>query len=72
MGRQPRSGDIPWLSAHSILNWIGGDTSMLDLSRQMSSLLSDIFEEIRGLRKDLSESLKIAARIRQVALTLPQ
>src|SRR5581483_3541415 len=29
MGRQPRSGDIPWLSAHSILNWIGGDTSML-------------------------------------------
>ena len=26
MGRQPRSGDIPWLSAHSILNWIGGDT----------------------------------------------
>ena len=31
---------------------------MLDLSRQMSSNLSDIFEEIRGLRKDLSESLK--------------
>jgi hypothetical protein len=31
---------------------------MLDLSRQMSSLLSDIFEEIRGPRKDLSESLK--------------
>jgi hypothetical protein len=31
MGRQPRSGDIPWLSAHSILNWIGGDTSMLIL-----------------------------------------
>jgi hypothetical protein len=29
MGRQPRSGDIPWLSAHSILNWIGGDISML-------------------------------------------
>lgn len=26
MGRQPRSGDFPWLSAHSILNWIGGDT----------------------------------------------
>ena len=25
MGRQPRSGDSPWLSAHSILNWIGGD-----------------------------------------------
>ncbi len=25
MGRQPRSGDIPWLSAHSILNRIGGD-----------------------------------------------
>src|ERR1700685_2134827 len=31
MGRQPRSGDIPWLSAHSILNWIGGDSSMLVL-----------------------------------------
>jgi len=58
MGRQPRSGDIPWLSAHSILNWIGGDISMLDLSGQMSSNLSDIFEENRGLRKDLSASLK--------------
>ena len=31
MGRRPRSGDIPWLPAHSILNWIGGDTYMLDL-----------------------------------------
>ncbi len=31
---------------------------MLDLSRQMSSVLSGIFEENRGLRKDLSESLK--------------
>jgi hypothetical protein len=31
MGRQPRSGDIPWLTAHSILNWIGGDTAMLIL-----------------------------------------
>jgi hypothetical protein len=31
---------------------------MLDLSRQMSSLLSDIFEVIRGLRQDLSRSLK--------------
>ena len=30
MGRQPRSGDFPWLSAHSILNWIGGDRSMVD------------------------------------------
>jgi len=29
MGRQPRSGDIPWLSAHSILNWIGGDALMV-------------------------------------------
>ena len=58
MGRQPRSGDIPWLSAHSILNWIGGDTSMLDLSRQMSSVLSDIFEENRGLREYLFESPK--------------
>jgi len=44
---------------------------MLDLSRQMSSLLSDIFEENRGLRKDLSEP-KIAPRIHRVALTLPQ
>src|SRR6266566_1385776 len=43
MGRQPRSGDFPWLSAHSILNWIGGDTSMLDPSAQMSSILSFIF-----------------------------
>jgi len=31
MGRQPRSGDIPWLAAHSILNWIGGDIYMLIL-----------------------------------------
>ena len=31
---------------------------MLDLSRQMSSNLSDIFEENRGLRKDRPESLK--------------
>jgi hypothetical protein len=29
MGRQPRSGDIPWLTAHSILNWIGGDVFMV-------------------------------------------
>ena len=36
MGRQPRSGDIPWLAAHSILNWIGGDTSMLVLFTGMS------------------------------------
>jgi hypothetical protein len=36
MGRQPRSGDIPWLSAHSILNWIGGDVSMLDPFPRMS------------------------------------
>ena len=40
MGLQPRSGDIPWLSAHSILNWIGGDTSMLDPSSKKSSNLS--------------------------------
>src|SRR5436309_1331623 len=39
MGRQPRSGDIPWLSAHSILNWIGGDVSMLILSRPKSSVI---------------------------------
>jgi hypothetical protein len=38
MGRQPRSGDIPWLSAHSILNWIGGDTSMLILLLGKSSI----------------------------------
>jgi Na+/proline symporter len=38
MGRQPRSGDIPWLSAHSILNWIGGDIYMLILSAGMSSI----------------------------------
>jgi len=37
MGRQPRSGDFPWLSAHSILNWIGGDTSMVDRFSQKSS-----------------------------------
>src|SRR5258707_10774342 len=30
MGRRPRSGDISWLPAHSILKWIGGDTYMLD------------------------------------------
>ena len=36
MGRQPRSGDIPWLSAHSILNWIGGDNSMLVLFTRKS------------------------------------
>jgi hypothetical protein len=29
MGRRPRSGDIPWPPAHSILNWIGGDIYML-------------------------------------------
>jgi hypothetical protein len=31
---------------------------MLDLSRQMSSNLSDFFEENRGIRKYLSERLK--------------
>jgi len=30
MGQLPGSGDISWLPAHSILKWIGGDTSMLD------------------------------------------
>src|SRR5213078_4486649 len=48
MGRQPRSGDFPWLSAHSILNWIGGDISMLDSSIQMSSILSFIFLWLAG------------------------
>ena len=36
MGRQPRSGDLSWLSAHSILNWIGGDIYMVDPSNLMS------------------------------------
>jgi hypothetical protein len=39
MGRQPRSGDIPWLSAHSILNWIGGDALMLILFWLKSSAM---------------------------------
>jgi len=39
MGRQPRSGDIPWLSAHSILNWIGGDALMLILFSTKSSAI---------------------------------
>ena len=39
MGRQPKSGDIPWLSAHSILNWIGGDKSMLVLFWLKSSAM---------------------------------
>jgi hypothetical protein len=47
MGRQPRSGDSPWLSAHSILNWIGGDIPMLDRLSQKSSVLSSIL--LKGL-----------------------
>ena len=39
MGRQPRSGDIPWLSAHSTLNWIGGDIYMLILWGVKSSVI---------------------------------
>src|SRR5215472_2236699 len=39
MGRQPRSGDFPWPSAHSILNWIGGDKYMLALFWTKSSLM---------------------------------
>ena len=39
MGRQPRSGDIPWLAAHSTLNWIGGDSFMLDPLSQKSSIV---------------------------------
>src|SRR5260221_5298923 len=42
MGQRPRSGDIPWLPAHSILNWIGGDTSMLDLSLAKSRLDAEL------------------------------
>jgi hypothetical protein len=45
MGRQPRSGDIPWLSAHSILNWIGGDIYILDPSAEKSSILSAILRK---------------------------
>lgn len=30
MGQRPGSGDISRLPTHSILKWIGGDTSMLD------------------------------------------
>src|ERR1700686_1811646 len=48
MGRQPRSGDIPWLSAHSILNWIGGDMSMLVLFWLKSSAMC------RNLRRALT------------------
>jgi len=36
MGQPPGSGDISWLPAHSILKWIGGDTSMLDPLLRMS------------------------------------
>ena len=43
MGRQPRSGDIPWLSAHSILNWIGGDVSMLAPFWRKSRFFPSIF-----------------------------
>jgi hypothetical protein len=41
MGQRPRSGDIPWLPAHSILKWIGGDISMLDPLGRMSSANSE-------------------------------
>jgi hypothetical protein len=40
MGRQPKSGDFSWLSAHSILNWIGGDVYILIPSPQMSRTTS--------------------------------
>jgi hypothetical protein len=46
MGRQPRSGDIPWLSAHSILNWIGGDTAILNLFAAKSR---NIYRNLRML-----------------------
>jgi hypothetical protein len=61
MGRQPRSGDIPWLSAHSILNWIGGDTSMLDLLCQMSSSLSVIF--LTAARADFNPEIAAANQL---------
>src|SRR5215831_10790965 len=59
MGRQPRSGDIPWLSAHSILNWIGGDISMLFLFTAKSRGFCRILRAILVLcilwqNKDLS------------------
>jgi hypothetical protein len=57
MGRQPRSGDIPWLTAHSILNWIGGDISMVTLlsrksrtmCRNLQCGIGSVFERLRPL-----------------------
>src|SRR5450631_3025611 len=51
MGRQPRSGDIPWLSAHSTLNWIGGDNFMLDPFAQKSRVLSRLLARPRHCPK---------------------
>jgi hypothetical protein len=51
MGRQPRSGDIPWLSAHSTLNWIGGDKFMLDPFAQKSRVLSRLLASARHCPK---------------------
>jgi len=49
MGRQPRSGDIPWLQAHSILNWIGGDTPMLILFPWMSRFCCRFLRRVKSL-----------------------
>jgi len=57
MGRQPRSGDIPWLSAHSILNWIGGDISMLFLFGLKSSVIC------RNLRVDSGLAWRVLSPI---------
>jgi len=48
MGRQPRSGDLSWLSAHSILNWIGGDIYMVDPWGEMSRISWGFFRDECG------------------------
>src|ERR1051326_2630378 len=37
MGQRPRRGDIPWLPAHSILNWPRSDTSCSHLLPEVMS-----------------------------------
>ena len=52
MGRQPRSGDIPWLSAHSILNWIGGDTYYANpVSAEVKEYVQEIALVLPSARK---------------------
>ncbi len=71
MGRRPRSGDIPWLSAHSILNWIGGDVSMLVLFGTKSSVMCRNLQGV-GLEKDkeLTPWFSIALRRPATSLTV--